>query len=538
MKWKHYAAGLFAVCAFTFLSTFLTSPRVIADPPDVVKQQQEEMKANQQLIDEFRKELALIKAQQPAPLPAAQPPAAVKPPAPAAPQPMGPPAAPKAKKAAKGGIDLKTGLPFPRGLTPTPKHILAAAPRFVQTGAFVPTQYAVVPSKLSYWLNNTYGCCVTTDEAFKCACNGIFISDDVLYAWANAHDALDGANLQPIIQAMQKKGFSQDGNLYNDGADSVVDYSNQAALRAAIAQAPVKLGLDANALPQGAGNKQGWYDFGGTPGEFNNEDHCTGLSGFGTAKFCFDSLHLPLPSGIDPNKPDCYVFFTWSTMGVVDHPWIMSTVGECWARNPSTIIVGTGIPTPDPALDPVDPPTPPDPPNPPTPGKVTIELTAEQVASIQAQVGGSSLTEAEKIQFLALVAKVTGGGPAPVPRPAPPAGFIADARLPSKLAGVLKANDQGDLASAMSADGETHPVMMRIIHRKMLKDPAGQKLLQTYNAKALPPGWLMQWANWLLTNLPAILKILLPLFGFACVFPGGFGRTARVHREWQDRLAV
>jgi hypothetical protein len=585
-----YAALL--IGTMTILAGASRTPEVAAQPPagPTLQQQYEE---NQKQIQELQQQLAALKvaaqqagAQPPAAQPLPQPPAkggvnektgqpfprgVVKPPAPVAPAPMGPPK--KMPKAAKGGINLKTGLQFGRGLTPTPRAVLLAAPKFKPTIA-APTQYAVVPSKLDMWGNDVHGDCVTAEEAYKCACSGVFISSAEVVRWARANGVLEGADLQPVIRQMQSKGFSQDGNFYNDGKESTVDYTNESTLRAAIAVGVVKLGLDANALPQGAGNQQGWYDFGGTPGEFDNEDHSTALSGCGTAKFCFDSLHLPLPAGVDPNKPDCYIFFTWSTCGVVDFPWIQSCVGEAWVRNPGTIIVGTGTPTPDPPLDPVPPvtvavpnltgamfadakalcaavglscnlaagsdPTQPIASQTPAPGSqvasgaaVTVmtgvvPIPPDPSGDIVVTIKSGSppgpyiaISDANAAALRAKLAEIdailnSGATPDRPPPIRPPDGWEDDAAIMSQLGKAMA--KQGMDAAKFKALGDKggHPVVARLVYHKMRTDPAGAKIIRDYKPGALPVGWLQNLLDWFIKNGPALLNLvmeIMKLFG-------------------------
>lgn len=323
---------------------------------------------------------------------------------------------------------------FKRGLRPTPRHILASAPRFRPTKA-APAQVAYVPSKLSMWLNDQYGDCVTAEEAFAKACTvggvpGVFISDSVVKTWAGKNDLLNGADLDPVIKLMQSAGMSQDSNIYGDGAGSVVDYSNESVLQAAIAQGPVKIGIDADALPSGAGNASGWVGLGGKPGQFTNEDHCTCLCGYGPAGWLCQQLQVALPSTLQANQ-SMYLEFTWSTIGLVDHPWIMSTVGEAWVRNPTTIITGTGTPTVDPPLNPTPAPAPgptptPVPPGPtptpipvPAPGPITpitITFSAPVPAGVvEAQPVGTGQVITNAIAALQSVS----GGVTPIPTPAP-----------------------------------------------------------------------------------------------------------------------
>ncbi len=238
------------------------------------------------------------------------------------------------------------GTTFRRGAVPTPKHRIIAAPQH-QVVEAPPADFAIVPSQLSMWDNDRDGDCVSAEEAFAKACHApeIFIAVQEVIRWATAHGVLNGANLDEVLDWMYQKGFQDGSQLYNDGPKQSVDYTTIDTLKSGIATTgTVKIAIDANALPSGAGNQQGWYKFGG--GRFPNTDHCTGLSGFGTAGYCFKALGVPLPSGVDPNKPDCFLHFTWSTIGVVDHPWLLGTCTEAWIRTPTTVGVPPLAPEP------------------------------------------------------------------------------------------------------------------------------------------------------------------------------------------------
>ena len=80
-----------------------------------------------------------------------------------------------------------------------------------------PAQFIVIPAKLSMWLNDVDGDCVTAEEAFAKACDSpeIFITDDTVQAWATKNGVLDGAELTQVLDIMLNAGFPQDGNLYN-----------------------------------------------------------------------------------------------------------------------------------------------------------------------------------------------------------------------------------------------------------------------------------------------------------------------------------
>jgi hypothetical protein len=268
-------------------------------------------------------------------------------------------------------VSAVTGKPFARGARPTPRHRLAAARPHITRAA--PSQFALVPKQLSFWGNEQDGDCVTAEEFYAKSCNGYFLPEALAISWAQAHGVLNGAGLDQVMGYMQGDGPVVGSQKYDDGPYTATDYSNEANLQSAIALGPVKLGIDADALPKTAGNGSGWTVLGGSPGQFNNEDHCVGTSGYGPAAYLWQQLiaaglmpEAPLPGNI-ANLQSAYILFTWNSIGIVDHPWLMSTCGEAWVRNPTTI----GVPPLEPG------PTPLPGPNPPAPGasySVTIPM--------------------------------------------------------------------------------------------------------------------------------------------------------------------
>lgn len=256
---------------------------------------------------------------------------------------------------------------FGRGLKPTPRWKIAATKQFDPRGVRLPTSVAYVPTKLSMWLNDSQGDCVTAEEAFNQDVMGTFIADTTVQAWAGKYGFLDGANLTDVMDQMKLSGFSQGGSTYGVGSYSSVNFTDEPSLQAAISLGVVKYGLDANALPSGAGNANGWYAYGGNPGQFGNEDHCMGFCGFGSPQAMFTALGMAVPADWPAASKTAYLVFTWSTIGVVDHAWVMSTVGEAYVRQPDATINGAPQPNPGP-----NPPNPPNPPPPPPSGGTTI----------------------------------------------------------------------------------------------------------------------------------------------------------------------
>ncbi len=247
----------------------------------------------------------------------------------------------------------------PRGARPTPRAKLCGAMPHRIRGA-TPATFAVIPSRLSYWLNNETGDCVTAEEAFAKACSNpeIFIEDATVQTWATQNGVMNGADLLQVIQAMEQSGFQQGGDTYNDGSSSSVDFTNAAVLQNAISQGPVKIGVAANQLEQVVGTTNGWFGIGFK--HDTNEDHCVSLCGYGPLSWLAQQLGVSVPANVDGAQPG-YLLFTWDTIGVIDVPSMIAITGEAWLRTPTTIVVG---PKPTPA--PIPPgPTPPAPVTPP-----------------------------------------------------------------------------------------------------------------------------------------------------------------------------
>ena len=256
---------------------------------------------------------------------------------------------------------------FMRGAKPSPNHILAAASPYRVLAAPAP-QFGVVPAKLDMWGNDQYGDCVSAEEAFAkawwstyCGLPETFATAAEVIAFARKYNWLNGAYLTEVMDKMISAGMSIGGKTYQDGKYNSADYSNELVLQSALDASdgtggPVKIGIDANALPQGAGNQMGWYSL--KKGNFPNTDHCVALAGYGPADYLYDLLQVTRPAAVSSSTPG-YLLYTWKTIGFVTHDWLMGTTTEAWVRNPTT-----------PGQSPVTPPVPPDPipPVPPTPG--------------------------------------------------------------------------------------------------------------------------------------------------------------------------
>ncbi len=238
-----------------------------------------------------------------------------------------------------------------RGAKPTPPEKIIASLRAgtatIHRMKSAPAHVIVVPKRLSMWGNSQYGDCVSAESAFSMAAystylglDEIFIPEQNVIDWARQHGFLNGADLLSVMQKMASDGIKDEkGTLRKAGTPSSVKYSDEATLQSAIAQGPVSIAIDANALPSGAGNKSGWSAF--YHRQYPNTDHCVGLSGFGPTSALFAALGVPVPAGAPANG---YLLFTWNTIGVVDHQWLLGTCVEAWVRNPT--VVGLTPPPP------------------------------------------------------------------------------------------------------------------------------------------------------------------------------------------------
>lgn len=257
---------------------------------------------------------------------------------------------------------------FPRGAKPTARHRLMSAPRF--SPHYAPASFGVIPPKLQYWGNDQYGDCVSAEEAAAKAIYSLYpgmgstellIPDQTLISWASANGYLNGADLTDVMTTMANPGIVVSGTTYTDGAYAAVDWTNPTTLSSAISDGPVKIGVASAQFDNvaGVGENNGWWMTGFTPD--SNEDHCVCLCGYGTAQQLATMMGVAVPSGINPST-QCWLLFTWSTIGIIDNASLQAICGEAWLRTPTT---PQQVPTPTPTPNPTPTPT-------PTPDVVTV----------------------------------------------------------------------------------------------------------------------------------------------------------------------
>ncbi len=241
-------------------------------------------------------------------------------------------------------IDPPAPSKFKTGAKPTPPAKIAAAiaagKATIHRPVAAPPSVIYAPKRMSYLGNDQYGDCVTAESCFSMEAYSvyiglpkqIFITDAAAISWARSHGWLEGAFLLDVIQDMQKDGVKdEDGVLRKAGVPSAVNYSDEESLKSAIAVGPVSVAINASALPSGAGNKNGWYVFGGGQ---SGSNHNVCIFGYGPTADLFKTLNVAAPS----NAPAIgYYCYTWSTIGVADFPWIKRTVEEGWVRTPTVL---------------------------------------------------------------------------------------------------------------------------------------------------------------------------------------------------------
>ena len=226
------------------------------------------------------------------------------------------------------------------GARPSPRHRLAAATPHVHAGT-TPANVLYKPAKLSMWLNDQYGDCVTAEEAFAKAAHKpeIFIADAEVMTWAGKNNVLNGADLSSVLDAMETCGFLVGQDHYNDGLATSVDWTNAALLHNAIAHGPVKIGVASaqlqNAAPESDPLPNGWFCTGFSAD--SNEDHCVSLCGYGTLAWLAGELGVSVPVGTNGSVAG-YGLFTWGSIAIIDQPSMLAITGEAWLRNPTTVI--------------------------------------------------------------------------------------------------------------------------------------------------------------------------------------------------------
>ena len=269
---------------------------------------------------------------------------------------------------------------MPRGMTgafPAPRHKLAAAVPFRPT-APAPACWGVVAPLYRMWGNDQYGCCVSAEEAANianyCAAAGIpghVLTDAEVIAWARKHGFLNGAYLEEVMDALQqsaRSGLLGGASAHFVGPYRAVDWHDHAALCAAIyeSRAQVNIGIASSGLNDQPGDSNGWIVL--SADKSRSIDHCVGLCGYGTLADCCRMCGVSVPGGADANR-QCYLLYTWGTVGIVSEEALWAMCGEAWVRLPSSIAEPAYPPTPPgPGPGPIPPlPWPPAPPTPPAP---------------------------------------------------------------------------------------------------------------------------------------------------------------------------
>jgi hypothetical protein len=242
-----------------------------------------------------------------------------------------------------------------------------------------PAALAWLVAVLSYWLNQQDGDCVTAESCANAATgnNDYIISDQAVQSFGQRYGLLNGADLANVNQIMQSDGLPDNTKLFKEGPIAAVDWTNWEEMTAALSELGpagglLKIAIDATEL-EGAANDSLPFNFAFNFRGGNGTDHCTGLAGYGTAQSLLDALNalyaakaqaagqsyssISLPSGIDPATPSL-AMFSWKRYFIID--WtslknIMRNGGECYIRQPSSIMTTNPNPGPGPSPAPQHP---------------------------------------------------------------------------------------------------------------------------------------------------------------------------------------
>jgi hypothetical protein len=271
---------------------------------------------------------------------------------------------------AKPAVQAKV---YKTGLTPSTPEQRAkrAVGKWHATNTNYPEQWSIVSTANSMFLNDRDGDCVLAGECVNVNVSQFFLTgkpviipDSEVEAWGEAHNALDGYDLLPMIAAMSVSNsdgltYTPSGGtltvMYCDGVGSSVNYQDRAnicsalyaskgTLKMAVCGAP---GCDLQNAVNATGGQNGWYIGAYTGGP---NDHNVEMVGYGPASYCFNALGVPLPAGVDP-KQFCYLVNTWSCIGVVNAAVVESS-GWCQEidmRTPDSVVLS---PSPTPAPQP------------------------------------------------------------------------------------------------------------------------------------------------------------------------------------------
>lgn len=241
--------------------------------------------------------------------------------------------------------ETSTRIFVPSGEFPSPNHELSAAQPY-RAAASAPESFIAWPIQIDLWGNEKAGHSSWAEEAFAKACAQPkrFIPADVVLAAARECGSSN------FSEFMQTHGFQMDRTGYVDGPFHSIDWTNTAALHAAIAHSgPVKIGVASANLASGPHGQvtpgtSGWAIYGHPTGQ--PENHCASLCGYGllpalVGLFERHGIQVSLPPGMPSGL--CYAMFTWGSIGIVDRQSLINITGEAWVRNPTTLVKNLGV---------------------------------------------------------------------------------------------------------------------------------------------------------------------------------------------------
>jgi hypothetical protein len=244
------------------------------------------------------------------------------------------------------------------GIKAAPRRALARCAPHVPIAEAIPDTYAALADKLSIFENDVDGDCDTAEEmqAINTAW-GYVVPDSDLNPFLETYGLANGANSLDVIALMQETGIDSGGNNYKDGAPTLVDPADFAAMSAAIyagappngPPSPVKIDVCADQLDPAVDLSLPFSICTGfrrdnQPWRIN---HDTDVAGYGTTQSLLALLNekyatsKTLPSGFTGAEP-AYIHYTWGQYQLMDAASLANIADQGYLRTPGSIRTPVG----------------------------------------------------------------------------------------------------------------------------------------------------------------------------------------------------
>ncbi len=187
--------------------------------------------------------------------------------------------------------------------------------------------------------NDQYGVCTTAEEGNYKKCIGpatdapeVKIPTQNLISWARNHGFLNGADLDEVLNAMERDGLPDAaGVVHRNGNHGTIDWTDKTEFQWAVQYFKgIKIAVGAAQLLRVVGDGNGWLL--DRAYEDQSANHCVGIYGYGTVEFLSKICGLSSPPGnVDP-KAFAVLLYTWETIGIVTWPSFLALTSEAWVR--------------------------------------------------------------------------------------------------------------------------------------------------------------------------------------------------------------